>query len=131
MRKKQIHGAGPSNNPRIFRKVRYIANKDENENIPIPLSQMSQHFTSLNDGPPPQTRIGAKPGFEANVMTDSQITTVEVENAIIRWLKKNKAAGLDGLSPTVFKLFDPTLIKFLTTLFNKVLLSGVYPDFLV
>ena len=63
-------------------------------------------------------------------MTDSQITTGEVENAI-RWLKKNKAACLDGLSPIVFKLFDPTLIEFLTTLFNKVLLSGVYPDFLV
>ena len=66
---------------------------------------MSEHFTSLNDGPPPQTHIVAKPRFEANVITDSQITTVEVEKAIQR-LKKNKAAGLDGLSPIVFKLFD-------------------------
>ena len=62
-----------------------------------------------------------------NPILDDPIEEEEVRAAI--WLlKKNKAPGLDGLSPTAFKLFNSDLISFTTILFNRLLEQGIFPD---
>ena len=43
-------------------------------------------------------------------------------------MKSNKAPGLDGLPPSIFKLFHNDLITYFTSLFNKVLSSEQYPN---
>jgi hypothetical protein len=52
--------------------------------------------------------------LETNAILDDPIED-EVREAI-SCLKKNKAPGLDGLTPTAFKLFNNQLTSFTTTL---------------
>jgi len=42
-----------------------------------------------------------------------------------KYLKKNKAPGIDGISPIALKLFNNHLILFMTSFFNK---DKVYPE---
>ena len=48
--------------------------------------------------------------------------------AALKTLKKNKAPGLDGLPPLVFKMFHNQLVTFTTALFNKLLEQESYPE---
>ena len=50
------------------------------------------------------------------------------ENESIDHLKANKAAGLDGIIPEVFKHSCDKIAPFLVHLFNKVFASGEYPE---
>ena len=61
-------------------------------------------------------------------MLDDDIYEEEIR-AAIRRLKPNTSPGLDGLPPTLFKLFhgNDTIITFLNTLFNAVLKNGIFP----
>ena len=45
----------------------------------------------------------------------------------INALKHNKAPGLDRLPPELFKMFNQELVGFLTSLYNIVYSSGIYP----
>ena len=56
---------------------------------------------------------------------DNDITVDEVNEQIKR-LKRNKAAGCDGLAPGILKLLNVTWIMLLTFLFN-VMFNGHYP----
>ena len=42
-------------------------------------------------------------------------------------MKYNKAPGLDRLPPELFKMFNQELVGFLTSLYNIVYSSGIYP----
>ena len=61
-------------------------------------------------------------------LLDDDICEEEIKTTIRR-LKSNTSPGLDGLPPTLFKLFhgNDTIITFLNTLFNTVLKSGIFP----
>ena len=58
---------------------------------------------------------------------DEPIDELEVK-AALKALKKNKAPGLDGLPPLVFKMFHNQLVTFTTALFNKLLEQESYPE---
>ena len=60
-------------------------------------------------------------------MLDQPIEEEEVISAI-QALKRNKAPGVDGLLPEIFKSFNSQLISFITALFNKLLEQETYPD---
>ena len=46
----------------------------------------------------------------------------------IKFIKKNKAPGVDERPPITFKLFNNHPIQFMTFLFNKLLEEEVYPE---
>ena len=58
---------------------------------------------------------------------NSDISPQEVTESIDH-LKANKAAGLDGIIPQVFKNSCDKIVPFLVHLFNKVFSSGEYPE---
>ena len=58
---------------------------------------------------------------------NSDISPQEVIESIDH-LKANKAAGLDGIIPEVFKHSCDKIVPFLVHLFNKVFASGEYPE---
>ena len=58
---------------------------------------------------------------------NSDISPQEVTKSIDH-LKANKAAGLDGIIPEVFKHSCDKTVSFLVYLFNKVFASGEYPE---
>lgn len=57
---------------------------------------------------------------------DDPILAAEVDSQI-RKMKVDKACGPDGLPPGVFAMLPPAWLLTLTTLFNAVFTSGVYP----
>ena len=57
---------------------------------------------------------------------NKSIRAAEVE-AQIKRLKSNKASGLDGLPPVLFKRLPAGWIMFITTLFNTLFMTGSYP----
>ena len=92
--------------------------------VPIEVEQMDQYFKSL-DGPENETIVNPVPGYEYNDILDSPINEEEVRMAI-KYIKKNKVPGVDGLPPITFKLFNNHLIQFMTFLINKLLEEEVY-----
>lgn len=58
---------------------------------------------------------------------DFQITNKELKSAF-KSLKNNKSAGLDGISNEMFKTIDENTINLITKIFNKILLTGDYPQ---
>ena len=64
--------------------------------------------------------------FTSDDFLDEEIFEEEVFRAIKR-LKWNKAPGLDGLVPELFKAFNNELITFLTRIFNAAFCSGIFP----
>ncbi len=58
---------------------------------------------------------------------DEPITAIQVEQ--VELMKSYKACGLDGVSPSVFKILPVSWIIIITTLLNGIFSSGVYPLF--
>ena len=56
---------------------------------------------------------------------DSEISELEVHTAI-KNIKAAKATGADGVPPGILKLFSPTWIRIITTVFNSVFNSGIF-----
>ena len=85
-----------------------------------------QHFEKLLN--PPTGYIDMEiPNSDMYVpVLDDPITPAEVD-AAIRKLRRNKAAGIDGVPPGIFKLLSSEWLGILTVLFNLVF-SGKYPD---
>lgn len=95
-----------------------------NDNRPSD-SDFKVHFERLlNSDPTPPT-----PHLVTDVtipVLDDPISTLEVQRKI-RKLNVKKASGPDGLSPGILTMLPPTWILTLTTLFNNVFVSAVYP----
>ena len=79
---------------------------------------MATHFQKLNtqyqDPPHIYTTL---PLLASDNFLDEEIFEEEVSYAIKR-LKRNKAPGLDGLPPELFKAFNNNLTSLLTRIFN-------------
>ena len=58
---------------------------------------------------------------------DGDILSVDVCTAI-KQLKASKSPGMDGLPPSLFKNCQGKLITLITSLFNKVMSTGEYPE---
>ena len=88
---------------------------------------MATHFQTLNTQYLDPPHICNKlPVFTSDDFLDEEIFEEEVFRAIKR-LKRNKAPGLDGLVPELFKAFNNELITFLTRIFNAAFCSGIFP----
>ena len=83
------------------------------------------HFERvLNPDPaPPAPLVTA--GVSIPVL-DDPILPVEVDNQIKK-MKVDKACGPDGVSPGLLTILPPVWLLALTTMFNTVFMSGVYP----
>ncbi len=57
---------------------------------------------------------------------DDPISLAEVENQVKR-MKVDKACGSDGLTPSVFSMLSGQWLLAITSLFNTVFMSGMYP----
>ena len=113
--------------PREFWKVVSKAEVVQHKHIPIDMVVMATHFQKLNtqyqDPPHIYTTL---PVLASDDFLDEEIFEEEVSYAIKR-LKRNKAPGLDGLPPELFKAFNNNLTSLLTRIFNEVFNSGIFP----
>ena len=117
-----------SKNPREFwRKIASATSNTDDKEIPVPTDELGAYFESLLTGPEDRSHVDLPHDFEMDPILDDPIEEEEVRTAI-SCLKKNKAPGLDGLSPAAFKLFNSHLISFTTSLFNRLLEQGTFPD---
>lgn len=84
------------------------------------------HFERvLNPAPvPPPLHVSTQVTIP---VLDEPITPIEVECQIKR-LKSDKACGPDGLSPGVLTILPAQWLLTITSLFNAVFVSGVYPE---
>ena len=85
---------------------------------------MAEYFMKLNECDETRKRY-ILPCIEDGIL-DITIDEEEVWGAI-NALKHNKAPGLDRLPPELFKMFNQELVGFLTSLYNIVYSSGIYP----
>lgn len=117
-----------SNNPREFwRLIDRLTNHSNKEEIPIPVEELGDYFKSLLDDNTENTHTNPQDHTDTVPILDEPIDELEVR-AALKGLKKNKAPGLDGLPPLVFKMFHSQLIRFTTALFNKLLEQESYPE---
>ncbi len=65
-------------------------------------------------------------GLLHNPLTDSPITHTEIHKAIAK-LKMKKSSGPDSIPNEIIRASAPIMIEALSSLFNKILASGVYP----
>ena len=117
-----------SNNPREFwRLINKISDQSGGEEIPISVDVLGEYFKSLLDNKSEDSDINPSvPSSHTVSILDEPINDMEVR-AALKALKKNKAPGLDGLPPLVFKMFHDQLVMFATALFNKLLEQEAYP----
>lgn len=98
-----------------------VTKQEDNEDISIPVEVLGTYFKSLLHGPENNTYKNATQDPESEDILDQPIEV----RAAIKALKKNKAPGLDGFTPVIFKMFNNQLTSFLT---NKLLEQEIYPD---
>ena len=58
---------------------------------------------------------------------DGEIRPEEIRSVIVS-LKNDKSPGLDNLVAEIFKLTNELLLPYLVRLYNKIFLSGDYPE---
>ena len=89
--------------------------------------QFGAYFNNLLN-PPNQARLDPTEfqGPTTIPILDDPITPEEVQ-AQVRRLKPNKACGPDGVSPAVLKLLPPAWILLITTVFNNIFTTHIYP----
>ena len=56
-----------------------------------------------------------------------EFTEEEVERAI-KWMKKLKAQGMDGITSDIIELGGPIVLTYLTNIFNNILKTKQIPD---
>ena len=92
------------------------------------MDSLGEYFKSLLDNKSENSDINPSVSSSYTVpILDEPIDDMEVR-AALKALKKNKAPGLDGLPPPVFKMFHNQLVMFATALFNKLLEQESYPE---
>jgi len=115
-------------NPQEFwRKISKVNKQENSAEIPITSEELRAYFKSLLDGPEENGNSNSTLQVETDEMLDQPIVDEEV-TAAIQTLKRNKAPGVDGLPPEIFKGFNSQLISFTTALINKLLEEEAYPD---
>ena len=118
-----------SNNPREFwRQINKITNQSSDEEIPVLVEDLEEYFKFLlgdNTESISTNPIDSK--VDSIPILDEPIDELEVK-ADLKALKKNKAPGLDGLPPLLFKMFPNQIVTFTTALFNKLLEQESYPE---
>ena len=99
--------------------------RDDNESRPSD-EMFRHHFEKLLN--PSSKGIGITvPQTDVYIpILDDPITAGEVKNVIAR-LRRDKAAGVDGIPPGILKLLDGEWLNAVTYLFNMVF-DGAYPD---
>lgn len=120
------------NNPKqLWKEIRALFNVRKNlsgQNCPVEIDKVFTHFKNLNKS----ENTG---NIEDYYSTDSEETGVldfeiapdEIIKAIGK-LKLNKSPGIDNIPNEVLKLGKTELCKSLTLLFNKILVSGNFPQ---
>ena len=99
-----------------------------------------QLFTSTNtnsvtdkgmDNSSPAVRLSVETLSEVQILSndilDSPISRKEISESI-RYLKTNKAAGIDNILPEFIKNADDILLPYLELLFNVILETGQFPS---
>jgi len=104
-----------------------VAKQENSTEIPITSEELRTYFKSLLDGPDRNGNLNNTLRVQIDEMLDQPIVDEEV-TAAIQTLKRNKAPGVDGLPPEIFKGFNSELISFTTALFNKLLEQETYRD---
>lgn len=119
-----------NSDPRNFWKL--INAKPTFEEIPVPIEELSAHFSKLNteeyvnnvdltntvDLQPDQIQLGN---------LNERISNEEIQD-VANKLKNNKACGSDLVSNEYIKTSLPVLLPILNVLFNKVLDTGIIPE---
>ena len=101
--------------------------KQENStDIPITLEELISYFKSLLDCTESSGNCNNPPCVEPDEILDQPIE--EEVRVAIQELKRNKAPGMDGLLPGIFKSFNRQLTSFITALFNKLIEQETFPD---
>ena len=113
-----------TSNPRQYWQAINKAAGERRKCIPVELDAMAEYFMKLNECDETRKRH-ILPCIEDGIL-DITIDEEEVWGAI-NALKHNKAPGLDRLPPELFKMFNQELVGFLTSLYNIVYSSGIYP----
>ena len=116
-------------NPREFwRKISKVTKQESNVDIPIPPEELRSYYKVLLDTTNIDYNVNPVTSLvETDEALDQPIEEQEIRVAI-KALKTNKAPGLDGLPPVIFKSFNNQLISFIAALFNKLLEQETYPD---
>ena len=93
----------------------------------IECEQFYSHFKSLHHNIVPPIASDSLWGVPYIPELDGCITQTEVAFAI-RSLKCNKAPGEDGIPAETYKEINNQLLDLLTSIFNRILISGEYPE---
>ena len=111
-----------SKNPREFWR------QERNVDISIPPEELRSYYKALLDSIDIDYNVNPVTSLvETDETLDQPIEEKEIRVAITA-LKTNKAPGLDGLPPVIFKSFNNQLVSFIAALFNKLLEQETYLD---
>ena len=103
-----------------------ISDKRMTEELPISVNILAEYFKDLHNSHPFSAPTHCWEYIEDDIL-DSLISNEEIWSAL-NSLKVNKAPGIDQLPPSLFKMFDGSLVSFLSILFNRIFDSGTFPQ---
>ena len=97
--------------------------------IPIPKSDLFDHFKTLNSATSPRHSNHEYPSCETIVNPNiNKNFSVEEVTACLKKMRNGKSAGHDNVFPEFLKYAHEKVMTLLTRFFNKILESGVVPD---
>ena len=112
---------------RVWKAISWKGNFETSGNscTDLPCDEFKRHFERVLNSLP-----SAPPAHVSTDVTipvlDDPISPAEVENQVKR-MKVDKACGPDGLTPGVFSMLPAQWVLTITSLFNTVFMSGMYP----
>ena len=83
-------------------------------------THINQYFNSRSVDPPVNIVCPYIPILDNPFVPDEVVSCINS-------MKANKSCGIDGLPPGIFKLLTPQWILIITSLFNSIFSSGIYP----
>ena len=110
-----------------LKQIFHLSKKEAKQTCDVDIEESFLHFKNINTGP----ASSMTDRQETNTPTESDklnryITVQEVKEETDK-LKFRKAAGHDKIPNEIFKVGKLSLIRPLTSLFNKILASGEFP----
>jgi hypothetical protein len=125
----RISKLGKGNSKEFWKSVKKLYSKQTNSQNGLEAEDFRKHFASLFDtqGDNNVNVSDVEGDVIEDTLLDSEFSEMEVED-VIKGLKRNKSAGIDGVIAEVFMDASDIIAPFITSLFNKIFLSGSYPS---
>lgn len=126
----KINNLSTSESSQFWKELRDLRNSDQDNTTPVEITEETwvDHFKTLLQDNTETSYENSEPYISKSTdALDTEITKNEIETHINK-LKTKKSPGIDGILNEMIKSGRYILVPIIKTLFNKILISGTFPQ---